>query len=157
MTGSSKTAPFTSPDAVDDIEEGSIFAPKFNADGLIAAVACDAVNGEVLMLAWMNELALQKTIETGEAHYWSRSRGKLWHKGETSGEVQQVTAILTDCDQDAVILKVHQAGRGAACHTGRRSCFYRQVVSDGSLKPLGEEQLFDPEAVYSSPEPSSEE
>lgn len=97
--------------------------PKFNADGLIAAIAQDAGSGEVLMLAWMNAEALSATLETGRATYWSRSRGALWVKGETSGHVQEVVELRVDCDQDAVLMKVHQTG--GACHTGRASCFYR--------------------------------
>jgi len=104
--------------------------PKFDADGLIAAIAQDADTGDVLMLAWMNADALQQTIETGRAVYWSRSRKSLWRKGDTSGHEQQIIEIRVDCDQDAVLLKVRQTG--AACHTGRRSCFYR-VASPGGL------------------------
>ncbi|WP_084398501.1 phosphoribosyl-AMP cyclohydrolase [Henriciella aquimarina] len=103
--------------------------PKFDANGLIAAIAQDAVTGEVLMLAWMNAEALQQTIETGRATYWSRSRGALWVKGESSGHTQEVAEILVDCDQDAILLKVHQ--EGAACHTNRKSCFYRRIDADG--------------------------
>ena len=109
-----------------DIDETSTLSPNFNDDGLIAAIAQDAASREVLMLAWMNREALEKTLETGEAHYWSRSRGELWHKGATSGAIQTVHEIRIDCDQDAVILFVTQAGDGA-CHTGRRTCFYRQI------------------------------
>lgn len=103
--------------------------PKFNADGLVAAIAQDAGTGEVLMLAWMNADALAATIETGRATYWSRSRGALWVKGETSGHVQDVIEIRIDCDQDAILLKVNQTG--GACHTGRPSCFYRILSQDG--------------------------
>lgn len=99
---------------------------SFDANGLIAAIAQDHESGEVLMLAWMNEEAFQKTIETGEAHYWSRSRQKLWHKGETSGNIQIIKEISVDCDQDAVLLKIEQKG-GSACHTGRPNCFYRRI------------------------------
>ncbi len=102
--------------------------PKFNADGLIAAIAQDSETGEVLMLAWMNAEALAATIDTGRATYWSRSRQALWVKGETSGHVQEVEEIRIDCDQDAVLLKVKQTG--GACHTGRQSCFYR-IVNEG--------------------------
>jgi phosphoribosyl-AMP cyclohydrolase len=105
--------------------------PKFDADGLIAAIAQDAETGEVLMLAWMNADALQATLDTKRATYWSRSRQTLWVKGETSGNVQKVTEIRIDCDQDAVLLKVKQTG--GACHTGRDSCFYR-VASQNGLK-----------------------
>ncbi|MAP95648.1 MAG: phosphoribosyl-AMP cyclohydrolase [Ponticaulis sp.] len=114
-----------------DQDETREFRPKFDANGLIAAVAQDYDTGEILMLAWMTAEALQMTIETGRATYWSRSRGKLWIKGETSGHFQDVVEILTDCDQDAVILKIRQTD--AACHTGRRSCFYRVVGENGSL------------------------
>ena len=116
----------------DELEAGSTLAPRFDAAGLIAAVATHADTGEVLMLAWMNAEALQKTIATGEAHYFSRSRNELWHKGATSGQVQVVDELRVDCDQDAVWLKVRPQGDGGACHTGRRSCFYR-VVEDGRL------------------------
>ena len=109
----------------DAIDETSAFAPKFNADGLIPAVATDAGDGRLLMLAYMNAEALAKTIETGEAWYWSRSRGALWRKGETSGYTQKVVALRTDCDQDALELVVEQVG--PACHTQRRSCFYREI------------------------------
>ncbi|MEM6410808.1 MAG: phosphoribosyl-AMP cyclohydrolase [Pseudomonadota bacterium] len=99
--------------------------PKFNAQGLIAAIAQDAETGEVLMMAWMNAQSLTKTMKTGKATYWSRSRNKLWVKGETSGNTQAVEEILIDCDQDTILLKVRQIG--GACHTGRRTCFYRSV------------------------------
>ena len=105
--------------------------PKFNADGLVAAIAQDADNGEVLMMAWMNAEALAKTIETGRGTYWSRSRQALWVKGETSGHTQEVVELLIDCDQDAVLMKVRQTG--GACHTHRRSCFYRRIESPDSL------------------------
>src|SRR5262245_18360919 len=106
--------------------------PKFDSDGLIAAIAQDADTGEVLMLAWMNVEALQQTIDSGRAVYWSRSRSALWRKGDTSGHEQHVVEIRVDCDQDAVLLKVRQTG--AACHTGRRSCFYRIVSANGLRK-----------------------
>ena len=115
-----------------DLERGETLAPRFDANGLIAAVATDATTGEVLMLAWMNAQALRLTIDTGEAHYFSRSRGALWKKGETSGQVQRVVEVRVDCDQDAVLLKVLPQGDGGACHVGFRSCFYR-VVEDGAL------------------------
>jgi phosphoribosyl-AMP cyclohydrolase len=115
-----------------DLERGEILAPRFDASGLIAAVAVDADDGEVLMLAWMNADALALTIETGQAHYYSRSRQALWKKGETSGQVQQVVEIRIDCDQDAVLLKVRVQGDGGACHVGFRSCFYR-VIEGGRL------------------------
>jgi phosphoribosyl-AMP cyclohydrolase len=97
--------------------------PRFNADGLVAAIAQDADTGDVLMLAWMNDQALEQTLATGRAVYWSRSRNELWRKGDTSGHEQHIVEVRVDCDQDAVLLKVRQTG--AACHTGRRSCFYR--------------------------------
>ena len=113
------------------IEEGSAFTPRFGADGLITAVVTDAGDGALLMVAHMNAQALALTLETGIAHYWSRSRNELWKKGETSGNFQRVEELRTDCDQDAVWLKVSVAGDGATCHTGRRSCFYRIVETDG--------------------------
>ena len=118
--------------AKDELEQGAILAPRFDASGLIAAVATHADTGEVLMLAWMNAEALRLTLETGEAHYFSRSRQTLWKKGETSGQVQLVAEVRIDCDQDAVWLKVLPQGDGGACHTGQRSCFYR-AVEDGKL------------------------
>lgn len=128
------------------IEEGATFAPRFDAHGLITAVAQEAT-GRVLMVAHMNAEALAKTIATGEVHYYSRSRGKLWKKGETSGEVQKLIKLSVDCDQDTLLLTVEQTGRGAACHTGRKSCFYR-VLENGALADTGEPRLFDPKAVY---------
>ena len=110
------------------IDETNTLSLNYNADGLIAAVAQDVATKEILMLAWMNQQAFERTLETGEAHYWSRSRSELWHKGETSGNVQRVREIRVDCDQDAVLLLVEQSGEGA-CHTGRKSCFYRRVDS----------------------------
>ena len=108
-----------------EIEEGRKFQPKFDAAGLVTCVATDAGTGEVLMVAHMNEEALRKTIASGEAWYYSRSRQSLWRKGETSGHVQRVVEMRTDCDQDAVWIRVEQTG--AACHTGRHSCFYRKI------------------------------
>ena len=110
-------------------DETAELRPRFDAAGLVAAIAQDAVTGEVLMLAWMNAEALARTIATGRATYWSRSRGELWIKGETSGHTQDVVEIRVDCDQDAVLLKVRQTG--GACHTHRESCFYRRVEADG--------------------------
>ena len=112
------------------IEEGAVFMPRFDSSGLITAVVTDARDGELLMVAHMNEEALRLTLETGIAHYWSRSRNRLWKKGETSGNLQSVIELRTDCDQDALWLKVRVAGDGPTCHTGRRSCFYRQVQSE---------------------------
>lgn len=121
------------------------FTPEFGAGGLIAAVAQDAVTGEVLMLAWMNREAWEKTLETGEAHYYSRSRRRLWHKGESSGHVQKVKSIRLDCDSDAVLLLIEQIG-GAACHEGYRSCFSREL-KDGTVTRCSE-LVFDPKEVY---------
>jgi len=112
------------------IEEGAVFMPRFDASGLITAVVTDERDGELLMVAHMNEEALRLTLETGIAHYWSRSRNTLWKKGETSGNLQSVIELRTDCDQDALWLKVRVAGDGPTCHTGRRSCFYRQLQSE---------------------------
>lgn len=132
-----------------DLEEGTAFAPKFDARGLVTAIAVEAGSGKVLMLAHMNAEALTRTLETGEVHYFSRSRGAIWKKGETSGEIQKLVEILVDCDQDALLVRVEQTGRGAACHTGRKTCFYRRVAKNGlELEPTGEPLLFDPETVY---------
>ena len=149
MTG--KNA-FTPRAEATDIEEGTEFAPKFDADGLIPAIVTDAENGDVLMFAWMNAEALAATLEEGVATFFSRSRGRLWRKGETSGETLKVVEVRTDCDQDVIWLKVVPQGRGAACHTGRRSCFYRIIRADDgncrlSFAP-GSERLFDPAKVY---------
>ena len=114
------------------LEQGETLSPRFDAAGLVAAIATHADTGEVLMFAWMNAEALARTLETGEAHYFSRSRNELWHKGATSGQIQQVVEARIDCDQDAVWLKVRPQGDGGACHTGARSCFYR-VIEDGRL------------------------
>jgi phosphoribosyl-AMP cyclohydrolase len=110
------------------LEEGAAFTPKFDANGLIVCVTVEHSSGEILMLAYMNELALEKTLETGLAHYWSRSRNELWRKGDTSGQVQKVIEMRVDCDQDAILLRVEAGGDGKACHTGRKSCFYRSVT-----------------------------
>jgi phosphoribosyl-AMP cyclohydrolase len=115
------------------------------AGGLVPAIAQDADTGEVLMLAWMNRAAYEETVRTGRACYFSRSRGKLWRKGEESGHVQEVRSIFLDCDADTILLKVHQIG-GAACHEGYRSCFFRKVEGD-QLVTLGE-RVFDPKTVY---------
>ena len=130
------------------LEEGAVFAPRFGADGLITAVAADRA-GAVLMVAHMNAEALSRTLVTGEVHYYSRSRGKLWKKGETSGEVQRLIELRVDCDQDALLVVVEQMGRGAACHTGRKTCFYRRF-DGGALVDTGAPRLFDPKAVYGS-------
>jgi phosphoribosyl-AMP cyclohydrolase len=140
---------FPLPGLTAELEEGQAFTPKFDADGLLTCVATDARSGEVLMVAHMDAQALAKTIATGEAWYFSRSRRKLWRKGESSGHVQKVVEMRTDCDQDAVWIKVDQAG-GGACHTGRRSCFYRAIPAGGGtrLEFRDAERVFDPAAVY---------
>jgi phosphoribosyl-AMP cyclohydrolase len=133
------------------LEEGSVLAPRFDANGLITAVATDVRDGMLLMVAHMNAEALALTIESGIAHYWSRSRGRIWKKGETSGNVQFVTEMRVDCDQDAVWLRVNVAGHQATCHTGRRSCFYRTVELGKATATLcddGGRPLFDPSTVY---------
>lgn len=121
------------------IEETEKFTPKFSADGLIPCVTIDHESGEVLMVAYMNDESIQKTLETGEAHYWSRSRQELWHKGATSGNTQKLIEMKTDCDQDCLLIRVSMPtqdnGKIAACHTGRSSCFYRSVTNqDGNIK-----------------------
>jgi phosphoribosyl-AMP cyclohydrolase len=140
---------FAVPGSTKEIEEGRALTPKFDADGLVTCVATDAQSGEVLMVAHMNAQALAQTIATGDAWYYSRSRKKLWRKGEESGHTQRVVEMRIDCDQDAVWIRVEQVG--AACHTGRKSCFYRKVEgADGGarLALVGAERLFDPETVY---------
>ena len=130
------------------IEEGLTFTPKFDADGLIPAMALDAETREPLMLAYMNAESLRLTLEKGEAVYWSRSRRELWHKGATSGHVQKIREIRTDCDQDAIVMFVEQIGAGA-CHTGRGGCFYRKIEgADGTLALTEEGRAFDPDSVY---------
>ncbi len=126
-----------SPDWLDEI--------RWNADGLVPAIAQDAATGDILMMAWMNAESLRLTAEEGQAVYWSRSRGKLWRKGETSGHQQVIAEIRLDCDEDVILLKVEQKG-GIACHTGRRSCFYRRLENDKwtSVEPV----LRDPQAIY---------
>ena len=129
-----EAAPFPPPPAdARSLEHGEVLSPRFDAAGLIAAVATHADTGEVLMLAWMNAEALRLTLQTRKAHYWSRSRGELWRKGATSGQVQDVAEVRVDCDQDAVWLRVRPRGDGGACHTGARSCFYRTVDAQGRL------------------------
>jgi phosphoribosyl-AMP cyclohydrolase len=148
--------PFGSRDDFKAVEEGPLLAPKFNAEGLLPAVATDHLTGELLMVAWMNEEAFRKTLELGEAVYYSRSRKELWHKGATSGLVQKVREIRVDCDQDTVWLKVEAIG-GASCHTGHRSCFFRKVAEFGPaanergpirLETTEATKAFDPETVY---------
>jgi phosphoribosyl-AMP cyclohydrolase len=149
---SENSGPFAPPGSAAEVEEGRTLAPKFDANGLVTCVATDVHSGAVLMVAHMNAAALARTIETGEAWYYSRSRQALWRKGETSGHVQRVVEMRIDCDQDAVWITVEQAG-GAACHTGRRSCFYRAVplgtpAGAVTLEFRDDEKLFDPQAVY---------
>ncbi|MDX8492486.1 phosphoribosyl-AMP cyclohydrolase [Mesorhizobium sp. VK22B] len=139
--------------SVEAVEEGTLLAPKFNAEGLIPVVTTNASTGEVLMMGTMNAEALVRTIEAGEAHYWSRSRHCLWHKGATSGLIQRVVEIRVDDDQDAIWLRVDVDG-GASCHVGYRSCFYRSVpigsLNSGPVKLRFEEttKVFDPEVIY---------
>ncbi len=146
--------PFAKRVSVAQVEEGRELAPKFDSDGLLPVVTSDAKSGEILMLGYMNAEALAKTIETGEAHYWSRSRTALWHKGATSGLVQRVVELRIDDDQDAVWLKVEVAGSGASCHVGYRSCFYRSVPTGKAPSPqleldfVEQEKTFDPKEVY---------
>ncbi len=136
------------------VEQGLELAPKFDAQGLLPAITTDFESGELLMVAYMNEEALKKTIEVGEAVYYSRSRQELWHKGKTSGHVQKVKEIRVDCDQDAIWLRVEQIGAGA-CHVGYNSCFFRTVDRDSvaadqpvPLKMAESEKTFDPDKVY---------
>jgi phosphoribosyl-AMP cyclohydrolase len=132
-------------------ESGPDFLPKFNANGLVTAVVSEAITGSPLMVAHMNRKALELSLSTGEAHFFSRSRGEIWHKGGTSGNVLSIDDILIDCDQDAVWLRVTPQGHGAACHTGQKSCFYRRVVLDGKaivLEKTDALPLFDPAEVY---------
>jgi phosphoribosyl-AMP cyclohydrolase len=141
--------------SIEQVEEGHTLAPKFDAQGLIVCVTTAADTGDVLMVGYMNAEALAKTIETGEAHYYSRSRQVLWHKGATSGLTQKVVDLRIDDDQDAVWLKVAVAGSGASCHVGFKSCFYRSVPTGGPLAGAIDalayretEKTFDPKAVY---------
>ena len=143
---------FRARQSVEQVEEGTDFAPKFGADGLLPCITTDADSDEVLMLGWMNEEALRLTIETGEAHYFSRARQVLWRKGATSGLVQKVVEARIDDDQDAIWLRVSVAGSGASCHVGYRSCFYRAVpVADDAGQPLRfveNQKTFDPLEIY---------
>ena len=150
----SKDAPFPAPESETASEEATVFAPRFDEHGLVPVVTTSAKTGEVLMLAYMNAEALARTIETGEAHYWSRSRGRLWRKGEESGNTQRVVEMRTDCDQDAIWLVVEMGGADAACHTGRKSCFYRALplgTAPGgalALRFVDGARQFDPDEVY---------
>ncbi|MGY6632230.1 MAG: phosphoribosyl-AMP cyclohydrolase [Alkalilacustris sp.] len=138
--------------SVQEVEEGTVLAPKFGPDGLMPCVTTDAASGEVLMLGWMDAQALRLTLQTGEAHYFSRSRRALWRKGATSGLVQRVVEARIDDDQDALWLRVEVAGSGASCHVGYRSCFYRAVSTGadagGALVFTETPRTFDPTDVY---------
>ncbi|MEL6463800.1 MAG: phosphoribosyl-AMP cyclohydrolase [Pseudomonadota bacterium] len=143
---------FKTRQSIEQVEESEDFAPKFGADGLLPCITTDAASGEVLMLGWMNEDALRLTIETGQAHYFSRARQVLWRKGATSGLVQKVVEARIDDDQDAIWLRVSVEGSGASCHVGYRSCFYRAVpVANEAGQPLRfveDQKTFDPVEVY---------
>tara|TARA_B100000427_G_C15235881_1_gene475532 strand:+ start:95 stop:598 length:504 start_codon:yes stop_codon:yes gene_type:complete len=140
--------------SVEQVEEGLVLAPKFDNDGLVPCITTDVNSGEVLMLGYMNSEALQQTISTGEAYYWSRSRQCLWHKGATSGLVQEVVEMRIDDDQDAIWLRVRILGSGSSCHVGYRSCFYRAVeLGNSTTEPARltyseQEKVFDPKTVY---------
>ena len=148
------SGPFAERTTVEQVEEGAKLAPKFDDRGLIPAVTTDFESGEVLMHGFMNEEALRRTIETGEAHYYSRSREAIWHKGATSGLVQNIVEMRIDDDQDCVWLRVRVGGNGASCHVGYRSCFYRSLptgaLPDAPVTLTFEEteKVFDPLAVY---------
>ena len=144
---------FPPPGSPRELEQGLTLSPKFDGQGGMAAVATDAESGEVLMLAWMNAEALALTIRTGEAHFWSRSRRRIWKKGEESGNVLEVIEMRTDCDQDAIWMRVKISGHGAACHTGHRTCFYRSIPvgqdsGTAELHHSGTPRAFDPASVY---------
>jgi phosphoribosyl-AMP cyclohydrolase len=144
-----ESSAFAAPGSTTEVEDGRALTPKFDADGLVTCVATDAQSGEVLMIAHMNAQALAQTIASGDAWYYSRSRKKLWRKGEESGHTQRVVEMRIDCDQDAVWIKVEQTG--AACHTGRRSCFYRKVDAGENAAQLSfvdADKVFDPTKVY---------
>lgn len=133
------------------LEEGTAFSPRFDRDGLVTAIVTDAADNFLLMVGHMNEEALRLTLESGIAHFWSRSRGKLWKKGETSGNLLHISDIRTDCDQDAIWLRVTVGGHEATCHTGRRSCFYRTVHAENGqaiLRDDGGTVRFNPDMVY---------
>ena len=136
----------------EELEEGNALTPRFDSNGLIPAICTDAASGEVLMFAWMNREALEISIRSGTACYWSRSRGKLWRKGETSGNTQKIVEMRTDCDQDVIWMRVEQ--KSGACHTGRRSCFYRSIplgagsLEDAGLEHSNAEKLFNPKDIY---------
>ena len=143
---------FAKRESIELVEEGKVLAPKFDLSGIIPVVVTETSSGEVLMLGYMNEDSLRKTIETKEAYYWSRSREVLWKKGDSSGMIHEVDEILIDDDQDSLLLKVTIKGLGASCHVGYKSCFYRSlqnVTEDGvELEFTEDEKVFDPEIVY---------
>jgi phosphoribosyl-AMP cyclohydrolase len=156
-----RTCAFAKRLSVEDVEEGELLAPKFDRRGLIPVVTTDAKTGDVLMMGVMNAEALVRTIESGEAHYWSRSRKQLWRKGVTSGFVQKVVELRIDDDRDAIWLRVEVAGHGGSCHVGYRSCFYRTVpigaLGDGPvpLRFVETQKLFDPRDIYAdAPNPT---
>ena len=133
---------------MDGLEQGTELQLDYDKmNGLIPAIVQDWESGEVLMLGFVNQASMEKTVESGKLHFFSRTRNKLWMKGETSGHVQEVKEILVDCDQDALLIKVHQVG-GAACHTGYKSCFYRRALKAGRLEFSKESRVFDPQQVY---------
>ena len=134
--------------SIEEVEEGKTFMPKFDENGLIPVITLEDLTGEVLMHGYMNSEALIKSIETKEAHYWSRSRQKLWKKGDVSGLKQEIVKILVDDDQDCMIIRVNVAGSGASCHVGYKSCFYRVLEDKENLKFIETEKLFDPDEVY---------
>jgi len=154
MSANSPHDQFASRISIEQVEEGHDLAPKFDSDGLMPCVTTDATSGEVLMLGYVNAEALTKCIETGEAHYYSRSRKVMWHKGATSGLIQKIVELRIDDDQDAVWLKVDVSGNGASCHVGYRSCFYRSVPTGDTPTPetkltyLEDKKVFDPLDVY---------
>ena len=145
---------FKKRDNIKEVEEGKYLSPKFDKNGLIPVVTTDFQNGDILMHGYMNELALKKTIETKEAHYWSRSRKKIWHKGQVSGFVQKIKEMKIDDDQDSIWISV-DIGNGASCHVGYRSCFFRSIplgkiknIQELEMKFEEKNKLFDPKKVY---------
>ena len=134
--------------SIEEVEEGKSFTPKFDENGLIPVITVEDSSGDILMHGYMNSEALIKSIESKEAHYWSRSRQKLWKKGEISGLKQAIVKILVDDDQDCMIFRVNVAGSGASCHVGYKSCFYRVLEDKKNLIFIETEKLFDPDKVY---------
>ena len=134
--------------SIEEVEEGKFFTPKFDENGLIPVITVEDSSGDILMHGYMNSEALIKSIESKEAHYWSRSRQKLWKKGEISGLKQSIVKILVDDDQDCMIFRVNVAGSGASCHVGYKSCFYRVLEDKKNLKFIETEKLFDPAEIY---------